>query len=342
MTFGFVRAAVVFFGAVLGWQIGSVIGGDAAATAWTGSAIGVGVAVLMILLEVNAQKVSLRGVSLVAFGLFFGLLLSKLVTETLRLIQMPPDVFGILRASSTVLICFFSVMMALRGRDEFKLIIPYVRFSRQDQREEAYILDTSVIIDGRIADIVGTRFLEGRFIVPRFVLRELQGIADASDPMKRNRGRRGLDILNRLRKSERLEVIINEQEYPEIREADAKLVKLGQQLGARVLTNDYNLNKVAEIQGVVVLNINELANALKPVMLPGELMEVKPIREGKEPNQGVAYLDDGTMVVVEGGKVFIGHAVKVTVTSVLQTAAGRMIFTQPESHAARTTQPRPA
>ena len=333
MIFGLIRTVFLFISIVLGYQLGDVIGGMAAA--WSGAVVGACTALVAILLETRAQRVSLRGLSLVAFGLFVGLLLAKLVTETLTSLQIPPAVFAPLRAVTTVLICYFSVALTLRGRDEFKLIIPYVRFSRQDQREELFILDTSVIIDGRIADICATRFVEGKFIVPRFVLRELQAIADSTDPLKRNRGRRGLDVLNRLRKAERIDVVIHEQDFPEIREIDAKLVKLGQVLSARVLTTDYNLNKVAEIQGVVVLNINELANALKPILLPGELLEVKPVREGKEPHQGVAYLDDGTMVVVENGKALIGQSVRVLVTSVLQTAAGRMIFTHPEQDAQR-------
>ena len=333
MIFVLMRAVFIFISIVLGYQIGDLAGG--AALAWTGTVIGLCAALVMVILEARAQRVSLRGLSLVAFGLFVGLLLARLVTETLTSLQIPPAVFAPLRAVSTVLICYISVAMTLRGRDEFKLIIPYVRFSRQDQREELFILDTSVIIDGRIADICATRFVEGKFIVPRFVLRELQAIADSTDPLKRNRGRRGLDVLNRLRKAERIDVVIHEQDFPEIREIDAKLVKLGQVLSARVLTTDYNLNKVAEIQGVVVLNINELANALKPILLPGELLEVKPVREGKESHQGVAYLDDGTMVVVENGKALIGQSVRVLVTSVLQTAAGRMIFTHPEQDAQR-------
>ena len=335
MTFGLIRAAFMLLGAVLGYQIGGLFPSHGDVSAWIGSGVGVAATVLFVWLEARVQQVSLRGLSLVAFGLFVGLLLSRLVGETVALVAMPTELLGTIRTVSTVLICYFSVALTLRGRDEFKLIIPYVRLSRQDQREELFILDTSVIIDGRIADIVATRFVEGKFVVPRFVLRELQGIADSTDPLKRNRGRRGLDVLNKLRKSEHIDVMIHEQDFPEIREVDAKLVRLGQVLAARVLTNDFNLNKVAEIQGVVVLNINELANALKPVLLPGEMLEVKLVREGKEPNQGVAYLDDGTMVVVENGKPLIGQTSRVVVTSVLQTAAGRLIFTHPESHDTR-------
>jgi uncharacterized protein YacL len=222
--------------------------------------------------------------------------------------------------------------LAIRGKDEFNLIIPYVKFSRQDRRDDITILDTSVIIDGRIVDLCETKFIGGRFIIPRFILKELQQIADSSDSLKRNRGRRGLDILNKIQKNPAIDVKIHEEDFPELSETDTKLVKLATLLSGRIFTNDYNLNKIAELQGVQVLNINELANALKPVMLPGEEIEVKVIKEGKEHNQGIGYLDDGTMIVVEGGRSLIGQTRKVVVTSVLQTAAGRMIFTKAEEN----------
>jgi uncharacterized protein YacL len=190
------------------------------------------------------------------------------------------------------------------------------------------ILDTSVIIDGRIADLCETGFLEGTFIIPQFVLQELQHIADSSDSLKRARGRRGLDILHRIQKMIDVDVQIVENDYPNIREVDAKLVVLAKELGGKVMTNDLNLNKVAELQGVRVLNINELTNALKPVVLPGEGMRVYVVKEGKESGQGVAYLDDGTMIVVDNARRLIGRNIDVVVTSVLQTTAGRMIFTK--------------
>jgi uncharacterized protein YacL len=218
------------------------------------------------------------------------------------------------------------MVIAMRGKDEFNLIVPYVKFVRQDEREDIILLDTSVIIDGRIADILQTKFIEGRIVIPRFVLRELQQIADSGDSLKRNRGRRGLDILNKIQKDSNLNVRINEEDFPDIKDVDAKLVKLGQLVGGKVVTNDFNLNKIAELQGVTVLNINELANALRPVVLPGEMMEVRISKEGKEYNQGVGYLDDGTMVVVDNTRQMIGQVIKVAVTSVLQTSAGRMIF----------------
>src|SRR5574341_456657 len=190
------------------------------------------------------------------------------------------------------------------------------------------ILDTSVIIDGRVADLCETGFLEGTFLVPQFILHELQHIADSSDSLKRARGRRGLDILNRIQKMSHMEVRIIEEDFPKIRDVDSKLIALAKKLGAKVITNDFNLNKVAELQGVTVLNINDLSNAVKPVALKGESMRVFVLKEGKEPGQGVAYLDDGTMIVVENGRRYISKNVDVAVTSVLQTAAGRMIFTK--------------
>lgn len=188
------------------------------------------------------------------------------------------------------------------------------------------ISDTSVIIDGRIFDICQTGFVEGPLVIPSFVLDELRHVSDCSDSLKRTRGRRGLDILNKIQKELPIEVQIWEGDFPEINEVDSKLLKLTQKLDGKVLTNDYNLNKVAEVQGVTVLNINELSNAIKPVVLPGEDMKLTIVKDGKESGQGIAYLDDGTMIVVEGGRKYIGEEIDVTVTSVLQTAAGRMIF----------------
>ena len=202
---------------------------------------------------------------------------------------------------------------------------------RQEAGSAPKILDTSVIIDGRIADICKSGFIEGDLVIPGFVLEELRHIADSSDLLKRNRGRRGLDILNKIQKELEFKVQICERDYDDIAEVDSKLVRLAQDMKGKILTNDFNLNKVAELQGVTVLNINELANAVKPVVLPGEEMEVHVIKNGKEAGQGVAYLDDGTMIVVDGGKRHIGETIGVLVTSVLQTAAGRMIFAKPKT-----------
>jgi uncharacterized protein YacL len=220
-------------------------------------------------------------------------------------------------------------------REELIAILSKNRVSKERQKdvkgyEEHKILDTSVIIDGRIADICKTGFIEGTLVIPEFVLEELQHIADSSDLLKRNRGRRGLDILNKIQKELDVKVLIYEGDFDEISEVDSKLVKLAKVLQGKVITNDFNLNKVCELQGVSVLNINDLANAVKPVVLPGEEILVQVIKDGKEHGQGVAYLDDGTMIVVEGGREFIGTTLDVLVTSVLQTSAGRMIFAKPK------------
>lgn len=199
---------------------------------------------------------------------------------------------------------------------------------REREREEKNlkILDTSVIIDGRIADVAETGFLEGTLVLPQFVLRELQSVADSSDPLKRNRGRKGLDILQSIKRNPNIKVEMSEADFPRTREVDQKLIELARQIGAKILTNDFNLNKVAQLSGIAVLNINELANSLKPVILPGETMKVFIVKEGKEPDQGVAYLDDGTMVVVNAASRQVGKTVEVTITSVVQTAAGKMFF----------------
>jgi uncharacterized protein YacL len=218
--------------------------------------------------------------------------------------------------------------IALRGKDEFNIIIPYIRLRRQDQVEEVIVLDTSVIIDGRIVDILKTHFLEGKIVIPRFVLKELQLIADSMDPLKRQRGRRGLEILQTIQKELGMSINLNEEDFPEVNEVDAKLVKLARLLEAKILTVDFNLNRVASIQGIKVLNINELANAMKTMVFPGEEMQIRLLKDGKEYNQAVGYLDDGTMVVVEDGRKLIGQEVRVQVTSVIQTQAGRMVFTK--------------
>ncbi|MDQ7029378.1 MAG: TRAM domain-containing protein [Ardenticatenia bacterium] len=259
-------------------------------------------------------------------GLSLGLIIAALLAFPL---SMLPDPFGnILPFVAALLFAYIGVMtMVTRERDLIAAL--RVRFSRNGRGAERYvILDTSVIIDGRIADISRTGFIDATMLVPRFVLNELQHIADSSDPLRRNRGRRGLEMLNRLMKDSETPIQITDMDVPEFHEVDMKLVALARDLDAAIITNDYNLNKVAELQGVRVLNINELANAVKTIMLPGETLKVRIIQEGKEPNQGVGYLDDGTMVVIEEGKAHIGKTREVVVTRVIQTVAGRMIFAQ--------------
>lgn len=295
-----------------------------------GGIIGFAGALLIILMELGMRTVSVRGLSSAVFGLILGLIMAKLVTDAFVLTPISAESLPLIKVVLTLVFSYLGMVLGLRGKDEFNIIIPYVRLRRQDQVEELAVLDTSVIIDGRILDIIKTKFLESKIVVPKFVLKELQQIADSTDPIKRQRGRRGLEILHTIQKEAGQDITLHEEEFAETPEVDAKLIKLAKLLAAKILTVDFNLNRVASLQGIKVLNINELANALKPVVFPGEMMQVKLIKEGKEHNQAIGYLDDGTMVVVEEGRKLLGQEVKAMVTSVLQTQAGRMIFTKIE------------
>lgn len=297
---------------------------------YLGLTFGVLVGIFVISLDIYFKRFTIRNILATLFGLTLGLLIHKLYMSAIGYAGFPKAIESQIGLLSAVIFSYLGVITVLRGQDEFAIMIPFIKFDTKGAGEEMILLDTSVIIDGRIADICDTYFLTGKLILPRFVLKELQLIADSSDPLKRNRGRRGLDVLNKIRTNPNIQVKIHEMDFSEITTVDAKLVKMGQVMGAKIFTNDYNLNKVAELQGVKVLNINELANALKPVVMPGELMEVKILKEGKEHDQGVAYLDDGTMVVVDNGRRRIGQTLTVTITSVLQTQAGRMIFAKLE------------
>jgi len=311
---------------VVGYAAGSLFGEYALPWHLIGALSGLVISALIIIVEVTMRSVSVRNLSAAVFGLLFGLLMGWIVTSIIKLIPMDARIFSSLQLGVILVFCYLGMVIAVRGKDEFNLIIPYVKLVGQQQGEGFIILDTSVIIDGRIADICQTRFIGGKFIIPKFVLKELQQIADSQDGLKRNRGRRGLDVLRKIQKNTDIDVKIHDEDFPEIKEVDSKLVKLAQILGAKVFTNDYNLNKVAELQNVRVLNMNELANALKPVVLPGEALEARITKEGKEHNQGVAYLDDGTMIVIDNARHLIGKQVRIMITSVLQTSAGRMIF----------------
>jgi uncharacterized protein YacL len=294
-----------------------------------GMAVGLALGLLVIFLEQGIRRVPLKVVIGGAIGLVLGLMLANVLINSFF--------SGILEGLGIQFSGYFLINSALgylglilglkKGREFDPARLPWLAKRMGAGCDGHKVLDTSVIIDGRIADICDTGFMEGTFIIPQFILQELQHIADSSDPLKRGRGRRGLDVLNRIQKQSNLEVKIVDQDYPKIQEVDAKLIALAKDIQAKIVTNDFNLNKVAELQGIPVLNINQLFNALKPVVLPGEVMNVKILKEGKEPGQGVAYLDDGTMVVVDNARRYMGKVVDVTVTSVLQTTAGRMIFT---------------
>ena len=334
MTFGFIRALFVLISAVVGYQLGSALGGVGSEMSLYGIVIGTTIAALIIGLEIGLGRLSMRGLSAAVFGLILALIVSRFLTGAIDLIpDLNPTFASSLKLVLVLILAYFGMIFAMRGRDEFNLIIPYIKFDRQDQKDAVLILDTSVIIDGRIHDICQTKFLEGRLVIPGFVLKELQQVADAADPLKRNRGRRGLDILNKMKKLQSVAVRIHEEDFPEINTVDEKLIKLAKLLSAKILTNDFNLNKVAELQGVTILNINELTQALRPILLPGEAMGVHLVKDGKEKDQAIGYLDDGTMVVVDGAKRLIGQNATVVVTSMLQTAAGRMIFARVEESA---------
>lgn len=297
---------------------------------WLGLIAGFIFAALALIIIRIIGKVALKVIIGATLGLFVGLGIAYLLSYPFSKF-LENSIIKIL--TYFVLSCVFGYIgMILGGMKGEELKFPnFGILSRWPQKKGSIkILDTSAIIDGRIAEICRTGFIEGTLVVPRFILEELQRIADSSDPLKRTKGRRGLDILNAIQKYEGMDVRVVDQDFPKMREVDSKLVALAITMDGKIITNDYNLNKVAQLQGIQVLNVNELAYAVKPAVLPGETLNVQIIREGKEPEQGVAYLEDGTMVVVEEGKRHLGKSIEVTVTSVLQTAAGLMIFTAPK------------
>lgn len=293
---------------------------------WVGALAGFIFALLALSIEKIIKKAPLKVIFGGTFGLFLGLVIAQLLGYAFSGLQNSAVRISI----SVILSCVFGYMgLVLGGKKVEEFRWPgWGFFAKGSQKKDGgKILDTSVIIDGRVADICETDFLEGPLVIPQFILQELQHIADSADSLKRARGRRGLDILNRMQKGDTVEVKVVDDDYPDIKEVDAKLIALGREMNAKIVTNDFNLNKVAQLQGVPVLNINQLANALKPMVLPGEVLHLQIMREGKEQGQGVAYLDDGTMVVVENASRHLGEEVEASVTSILQTTAGRMIFT---------------
>lgn len=300
--------------------------------------------------EQQLGKMPIHDVIAGAIGLAIGLIIANLLGYSFAKIPVVGDYIPVI---FSIVFGYLGITITIKKRQELTGLFDFVpRFMKEfakmkemragasqapagaaavaPKEDKAYkLLDTSVIIDGRIADICDTGFIEGTLLIPVFVLEELQHIADSSDVLKRTRGRRGLDILQRIRQTTKVKVEITNVDFDDIAEVDSKLVRLGQQVGGKIITNDYNLNKVAQLRGVEVLNINELSNAVKPVVIPGETMHVTIVKAGKEPGQGVAYLDDGTMIVVENGYHHMNESITVEVTSALQTAAGRMIFAKP-------------
>jgi uncharacterized protein YacL len=329
--------------AVGGWQVGVFLAGRTdtpyiryvLVLSLAGSALGLLITPSLVIkpfvwIRSKIHQVPAHQLFAGIIGLAIGLVIAALLA--LPLSMLPSPFSKVLPFAGALFFGYFgAAVMVMRQKDMFSLIGG--QFSREGAaHEESFVLlDTSVIIDGRIADISQTGFIRGTMLIPRFILNELQHIADSPDPLRRNRGRRGLDMLNKLQKDSVSPIRITDMDVEDFREVDDKLIRLAKNLHCPIITNDFNLNRVAELQGVVVLNVNELANAVKAVVLPGESLHVRVIQEGKEVGQGVGYLDDGTMVVVENGRRYINNSLDVVVTKVLQTAAGRMIFAQPES-----------
>jgi len=301
------------------------------------------IALGVILLDVSVRRKKLDTITAVYFGMLIGLIMTYILSLALApflqqyLLSKKPDIqakyLTHIELGLGLMVCYLCISLLIQTRHDFRFIIPYVEFAKEVKGLKPCIMDTSVIIDGRIADVVETDVIDGKLIMPKFVIGELQAIADSSDRLRRGRGRRGLDILNRMRANTNIDMEIYDRDLPEFADqtVDLKLIALAKHLQGKLITNDYNLNKIAKLQGVPVINFNDLANALKPVFLPGEHILVRIIKAGEEPGQGVGYLEDGTMVVIEGGREYINENINVAVTSVLQTSAGRMVFGKHEN-----------
>ena len=294
-----------------------------------GLVIGFGFGMLLIAIDEMLKGFSLRAFSATTFGLLLGTLVASLIEQSGLFQNAGPESRWLIRLCLFLGFGYIGIVLAMRSnKEDFSLIIPYVRFTRQNKPDNLLLLDTSVIIDGRIADLIETNFLEGLIVVPRFVLHELQQVADSGDAVKRARGRRGLEMLQRIQRNQKVEVKIHDGDFPEEQGVDAKLVRLARTLNAKLFTNDYNLAKIAELQSVSCINLHEIAKSLKPTILPGEIFQLRVVREGKDKGQGVGYLPDGTMVVVNNGHNHIGQQVEAHVQSLIQTGAGVIVFAE--------------
>jgi uncharacterized protein YacL len=289
-----------------------------------------GAAVLVVIGDIYAPKKKIDTISSLYFGVLIGVLLTYVLSVALAPLLTQSFNAGIIQLLIGLVLCYLCTSVLLQTKDDFRFLIPYVEFVREVKGFKPLILDTSVVIDGRIADLVATEVFDNQLIMPRFALTELQAIADSSDKMRRTRGRRGLDILNQMRADEKIDLTIFDRELPELagQTVDLKLVLLAKHLEGKVVTGDYNLNKVAKLHNVPVINLNEISNSLRPNFLPDETFRIKVVKAGEGLEQGIGYLDDGTMVVIEGARSRIGQQLEVRVTSTLQTNAGRMIFTK--------------
>jgi uncharacterized protein YacL len=291
--------------------------------------IGFGFGGLLIAVDEMLKGFSLRAFSAITFGLLLGSLVALLVDHSGLFDNADDKARWVIHLGLFLSFGYIGMVLAMRSnKEDFSLIIPYVRFTRQNERDNLLLLDTSIIIDGRIADLIETGFIEGLVLVPRFVLLELQQISDSADAIKRARGRRGFEILNRLQHNSKIQVRIHDGDFPEEKGVDAKLVRLARNLNAKLYTNDFNLTKVAELQKVSCVNLNELGRLMKTVLLPGEIIPIKIVREGRDKGQGIGYLPDGTMVIINNGQPHIGQQIDAEVQSTLQTGAGVIIFAE--------------
>jgi len=334
MSLWFIRVLFLFLCSVAGYAITQVHPG-LVAHGMVGLGIGFGFGGLVLAVDEMLKGFSLRAFSAASFGLLLGTLIAWMIDSSKLFFYAEADTQWLIRLGMFLGFGYIGMVLALRSnKEDFYLIIPFVRFAPQNKPESLLLLDTSAIIDGRVAELIEGNFLEGVVVLPRFVLHELQRIADSDDPLRRARGRRGLEILSRLQRNTRNEVKIHEGDFPDEKEVDAKLVRLARLLDAKLFTNDYNLGKIAELQSVRYVNIHELTNCLKTALLPGEHVNLKIVREGKDKGQGVGYLSDGTMVVVSQAQTLIGQQVQVQVSSSIQTGAGIIIFADLKTPAA--------
>jgi len=327
MTLAVLRIIFLFLCGLGGWSI-SQLHEQWADYPWLAFALSMLGGGAVIFVDKLLKGFSLRGLSAATFGLFIGFAASYLVGNSVLFRFADEQTRLVAQIVMYVVCAYLAMVIAIRGKDEFSLVIPYVKFRREEKPERLVLLDTNIIMDGRIVDVCGTGFLDAVFVVPQFVLGELQYIADSSEPVRRDRGRRGLEVLHRLQQRSNVEVKFHDNEVADVKEVDAKLVRLAKMLAAEILSNDTNLCRIAELQHVKVLNLNELAKTLRPLLAPGEKISIRLAKEGRELDQAVAYLDDGTMVVVNHARSQIGREVEVEISSVLQTGAGRMAFAE--------------
>jgi uncharacterized protein YacL len=329
MALWFIRILFLSLCTVGGYAVSQVrpeyVGGHFSAL--IGMVIGFGFGWLMIAIDEMLKGFSLRAFSATTFGLLLGTVVALLIDRSGLFEKVDETTRWLVRLGLFLSFGYIGIVLAMRSnKEDFSLIIPYVRFAPQNKPDNLLLLDTSVVIDGRIADLIEANFIEGLIVLPRFVLKELQQIADSSDPIKRARGRRGLEMLNRIQKNPRNEVKIHDGDFPDEKEVDGKLIRLARNLGAKLYTNDYNLGKIAELQSVNYVNLHDVAKSMRVILLPGEMLSLRIVREGKDKGQGVGYLPDGTMVVVNNAQSAIGHQAEVQVQSLLQTGAGIIVF----------------